>query len=291
MTSPNWPPSPDSDEGGEERARSQKVEAPAGGSRAGGLPCRSRAASAAEESCPLADARPSTRSAWYALGDVHILLARLMLAIAEADAVHPRLLGICTNGDPQFAAHNSRSARRPQRASERSEAILELGESQHRYFSEFHAGAMSMLMQRAFAAAARPLAVSVRPHKASVAGVAWATFFGGATARASAVPTRAAMWRTAGACAAGARLMSMGHLAAAQKSLDSIVKLESLRKEDPASIIAIWMEYHKAKDACAAAVMSRAEYDTVLFRGKKSPLCIAPVRKGAGHVTMVSHFK
>ena len=85
--------------------------------------------------------------------------------------------------------------------------------------------------------------------------------------------------------------MSMGHLAAAQKSLDSIVKLESLRKEDAASIIAIWMEYHKAKDACAAAVMSRAEYDTVLFRGKKSPVCIAPVRKGAGHVTMVSHFK
>ena len=153
----------------------------------------------------------------------------------------------------------------------------------------FHA--MSMLMQRAFATAARPLAVSVRPHKASVAGVAWVTFFGGATARASAVPTRAAMWRTAGACAAGARLMSMGHLAAAQKSLDSIVKLESLRKEDAASIIAIWMEYHKAKDACAAAVMSRAEYDTVLFRGKKSPVCIAPVRKGAGHVTMVSHFK
>ena len=124
LTSPDWPPSPDSDEGGEERARSQKVEAPAGGSRAGGLPCRSRGASAAEESCPLADARPSTRSAWYALDDVHILLARLMLAIAEADAVHPRPLGICTNGDPQFAAHNSRTARRNQRAGERSEAIL-----------------------------------------------------------------------------------------------------------------------------------------------------------------------
>jgi hypothetical protein len=28
---------------------------------------------------------------------------------------------------------------------------------------------------------------------------------------------------------------------------DSIVKLEALRKEDPARVIAIWMEYHASK--------------------------------------------
>ena len=72
---------------------------------------------------------------------------------------------------------------------------------------------------------------------------------------------------------------------------DSIVKLDALRKEDPASIIAIWMQYHVSKDACAAAVLSRPEYDTLSFRGQKSPLCIAPIRKGSGHLTMVSQFK
>ena len=125
-----------------------------------------------------------------------------MLAIAEADAVHPRPLGICTNGDPKFAAHNSRSARRPRRASERSEAIL----NSAKVDTTFHA--MSMLMEgnRDRSASSRGVCAAAQGQRGR--GGMGDVFGGDGQGVCGPDPRRDVAH--GGACAAGARLMSMG---------------------------------------------------------------------------------
>ena len=66
-------------------------------------------------------------------------------------------------------------------------------------------------------------------------------------------PSPCAHARIARWCQEGARECSASVLRCRRRSLgvlsraDSIVKLEALRKEDPARVIAIWMEYHASK--------------------------------------------
>lgn len=55
------------------------------------------------------------------------------------------------------------------------------------------------------------------------------------------------------------------------QTLDKIVKLELLEKENQETITKIWTEYHADKD-CITAVIPKETYDTIFKRSQQYPI-------------------
>ncbi|RHY07518.1 hypothetical protein DYB25_005207 [Aphanomyces astaci] len=81
------------------------------------------------------------------------------------------------------------------------------------------------------------------------------------------------------------------------RSLQSLVKLDDLQLETPDAIRRIWGEYHDAKSDALATVLTAAELETLIARGKKCSFFVFPVyrvnseTKEEGFFTMLSQFQ
>ncbi|KAI9320868.1 ATP11 protein-domain-containing protein [Dichotomocladium elegans] len=64
-------------------------------------------------------------------------------------------------------------------------------------------------------------------------------------------------------------------------TLDKIVKLELLEKEDPETVSKIWTEYHADKD-CITAIIPKETYDTLYKRSQQYPVFVVPMPRESG---------
>ncbi|KAI7860647.1 ATP11 protein-domain-containing protein [Circinella umbellata] len=64
-------------------------------------------------------------------------------------------------------------------------------------------------------------------------------------------------------------------------TLDKIVKLELLEKEDVETIQKIWTQYHADKD-CITAIIPKEQYDVIFKRSKEYPLFVVPMPRESG---------
>ncbi|KAI8147525.1 ATP11 protein-domain-containing protein [Fennellomyces sp. T-0311] len=64
-------------------------------------------------------------------------------------------------------------------------------------------------------------------------------------------------------------------------TLDKIVNLELLEKEDAETVGQIWTQYHADKD-CITAVIPKETYDTIFKRSQQYPLFVVPMPRESG---------
>ncbi|KAI7881347.1 ATP11-domain-containing protein [Lichtheimia hyalospora FSU 10163] len=64
-------------------------------------------------------------------------------------------------------------------------------------------------------------------------------------------------------------------------TLDKVVKLELLEKEDAETVTKIWTEYHADKD-CITAVIPQETYDIIQKRSQQYPLFVVPMPRESG---------
>ncbi|KAI8099643.1 ATP11 protein-domain-containing protein [Halteromyces radiatus] len=73
-------------------------------------------------------------------------------------------------------------------------------------------------------------------------------------------------------------------------TLDKIVKLELLEKEDTETIEKIWTQYHADKD-CITAIIPSDIYDTLYKRSQEYPMFIVPMPRETGIEFFVMQFR
>jgi hypothetical protein len=79
---------------------------------------------------------------------------------------------------------------------------------------------------------------------------------------------------------------SSGYTALTPKSLDSIMKIDTVRYTSPQEIIAIWNDYHIGRGHISAG-MGRDLYKLLQQRANQCPLFVLPLRKGNGFVSIL----
>ena len=73
------------------------------------------------------------------------------------------------------------------------------------------------------------------------------------------------------------------------KSLNELMKLESLEGKTSTEIESIWLEFHEHEAYRVASVMSRSEWQRFSTNAKQSPLFVLPITKpGGGYLSMLS---
>ncbi|KAH9534239.1 hypothetical protein CY35_18G097400 [Sphagnum magellanicum] len=77
-----------------------------------------------------------------------------------------------------------------------------------------------------------------------------------------------------------------GYTALTPKSLDSIMKIDTVRYTSPQEIIAIWNDYHIGRGHISAG-MGRDLYKLLQQRANQCPLFVLPLRKGNGFVSIL----
>ncbi|OQR87744.1 hypothetical protein ACHHYP_08083 [Achlya hypogyna] len=81
------------------------------------------------------------------------------------------------------------------------------------------------------------------------------------------------------------------------RSLQSIVKLETLAQEAPEDIRRIWTEFHADKTDSVAATLAKDEWEVLMERAKDCPFFVLPVYRRnqetneVGFFTMLSQFQ
>ncbi|KAJ7549120.1 hypothetical protein O6H91_07G041000 [Diphasiastrum complanatum] len=77
-----------------------------------------------------------------------------------------------------------------------------------------------------------------------------------------------------------------GYSAVARKSLDSIMKLDSVKHASPEEIASIWNEYHIGRGHISA-VMSSQLFKALQQRASDCPLFVIPLWRGEGFVSIL----
>jgi ATP synthase F1 complex assembly factor 1 len=77
----------------------------------------------------------------------------------------------------------------------------------------------------------------------------------------------------------------------APKSLDQIVKLNLLEKEDIEAVKLIWSKYHFAMNDVVAHTLTPEQYHTLMTRGRACPMFVLPLFRNIGFVNMVLQFQ
>ncbi|EQC26614.1 hypothetical protein SDRG_15554 [Saprolegnia diclina VS20] len=81
------------------------------------------------------------------------------------------------------------------------------------------------------------------------------------------------------------------------RSLQSIVKLETLSQEAPDAIRRIWTEFHADKSDSVASALSKTDFELLTGRAKDCPFFVLPVYRvnsetnEEGYFTMLSQFQ
>jgi ATP synthase F1 complex assembly factor 1 len=75
------------------------------------------------------------------------------------------------------------------------------------------------------------------------------------------------------------------------KSLDQIVKINLLEKENPEAIRTIWYKYHAATNDVIAHTLSTEQYRCLEYRGQQCPMFVLPLFRNIGFVNMVLQFQ
>jgi ATP synthase F1 complex assembly factor 1 len=71
------------------------------------------------------------------------------------------------------------------------------------------------------------------------------------------------------------------------KSLDQIIKMNLIEKEDPPAIEQIWNDFHRLTIDVVSYVIPAEQYKLFLARVKECPWFVLPVFKNIGYVNMV----
>ncbi|CAH0480117.1 unnamed protein product [Peronospora belbahrii] len=75
------------------------------------------------------------------------------------------------------------------------------------------------------------------------------------------------------------------------RSLDQIVKLELLEKEETPEIRCIWEEFHAHKRDAVATTLDATEFHTLAKRATVAPYCIFPVYRQKGFFNMLCQYQ
>ncbi|CAM6128152.1 unnamed protein product [Calypogeia fissa] len=84
----------------------------------------------------------------------------------------------------------------------------------------------------------------------------------------------------------GYSAFASGYSALTRKTLDSIMKLESVKDASPEDLTTIWNEYHIGRGH-VSAVMGSPLFEKLQQRASSCPLFVIPVRRGQGYVTLL----